>query len=74
MSNTSPVQSVDRAVSILELLAGRGELGITELATRLGVHKSTAFRLASALERRGLIEQVREIGRASCRERVFRTV
>ncbi len=62
MSNTSPVQSVDRAVSILELLAGRGELGITELATRLGVHKSTAFRLASALERRGLIEQARERG------------
>ena len=60
MSNTetaSPVQSVDRAVHILELLAGRGELGITELAARLGVHKSTAFRLASALERR-------EIGRA----------
>lgn len=68
MSNTeavpgaSPVQSVDRAVSILELLAGRGELGITELALRLGVHKSTAFRLASALERRGLIEQTRERG------------
>lgn len=68
MSNTeavagaSPVQSVDRAVSILELLAGRGELGITELATRLGVHKSTAFRLAAALERRGLIEQTRERG------------
>ena len=67
MSNTetapsSPVQSVDRAVSILEMLAGRGEMGITELATRLGVHKSTAFRLASALERRGLIEQTRERG------------
>ena len=46
MSNTetaSPVQSVDRAVSILEMLAGRGEMGITELATRLGVHKSTAL-------------------------------
>jgi len=65
MSNTetaSPVQSVDRAVSILEMLAGRGEMGITDLATRLGVHKSTAFRLASALERRGLIEQTRERG------------
>ncbi|HWG24463.1 IclR family transcriptional regulator [Actinospica sp.] len=62
VSGSSPVQSVDRAVSILELLAGRGELGITELASRLGVHKSTAFRLASALERRGLIEQTRERG------------
>lgn len=65
MSNTetaSPVQSVDRAVSILELLAGRGQMGITELATQLGVHKSTAFRLANALERRGLIEQAKERG------------
>jgi IclR family acetate operon transcriptional repressor len=62
VSGASPVQSVDRAVSILELLAGRGELGITELASRLGVHKSTAFRLAAALERRGLIEQTRERG------------
>jgi len=58
----SPVQSVDRAVTILELLAGRGELGITELASLLGVHKSTAFRLASALERRGLLEQTRGRG------------
>jgi DNA-binding IclR family transcriptional regulator len=58
----SPVQSVDRALSILELLAGRGELGITELAAELGVHKSTAFRLAAALEQRGLVEQTRGRG------------
>jgi IclR family acetate operon transcriptional repressor len=57
------VQSVDRAISIMEILALRGEAGVTELATELGVHKSTAFRLVAALEGRGLVEQVSERGR-----------
>lgn len=57
------VQSVDRAVSILEYLAGHGEVGVTELAGHLGVHKSTASRLVAALERRGLVEQERDRGR-----------
>ncbi len=54
---TSTVQSVDRAVTVLEILAHSGEAGVTELAAELGVHKSTAFRLVSALEQRGLVEQ-----------------
>ena len=53
----STVQSVDRAVSILEILARTGDVGVTELAKELGVHKSTAFRLVAALERRDLVEQ-----------------
>lgn len=53
----STVQSVDRAVSILEMLAHDGELGVTKIADELGVHKSTAFRLIAALEQRGLVEQ-----------------
>jgi IclR family transcriptional regulator, acetate operon repressor len=59
----SPVQSVDRAVTILELLARRGEAGVTEIAAELGVHKSTAFRLFAALEVRGLVEQPGERGK-----------
>src|SRR5690349_19969593 len=59
----SPVQSVDRAVTILEILARRGETGVTEIAAELGVHKSTAFRLAAALELRGLVEQPGERGK-----------
>ena len=54
----STVQSVDRAVSILEILARTGEAGVTEIARELGVHKSTAFRLVAALERRDLVEQI----------------
>ncbi len=57
------VQSVDRAVTILEILARRGEAGVTELAAELGVHKSTAFRLVAVLEARGLVEQTAERGK-----------
>jgi DNA-binding IclR family transcriptional regulator len=38
------VQSVVRTLDILEALASEGELGLTELAARVGVHKSTLFR------------------------------
>ncbi|GAA0313104.1 IclR family transcriptional regulator [Kineococcus aurantiacus] len=60
---TSPVQSVDRAVTILEVLAELGESGVTEISQRLDVHKSTAFRLVTALESRGLVEQVGDRGK-----------
>lgn len=59
----SPVQSVDRAVSVLEILAHAGEAGVTDIAGQLGVHKSTAFRLVAALEHRGLVEQNAERGK-----------
>jgi len=57
------VQSVERAVTILELLARLGEGGVTELAAEIGVHKSTAFRLVSTLEQRGLVEQTEDRGK-----------
>ena len=57
------VRSVDRAVTVLEIVAARGEIGITELAEELGVHKSTASRLVAALARRGLLEQKGDRGR-----------
>ncbi|MEU5607647.1 IclR family transcriptional regulator [Streptomyces sparsogenes] len=57
------VQSVDRAVSVLEILAQRGESGVSEVAAEIDVHKSTAFRLLGALEARGLVEQAAERGK-----------
>lgn len=51
------VQSVDRAISILQVLARLGEAGVTEISTELDVHKSTTSRLLSTLEARGLVEQ-----------------
>ena len=65
MSNSdsaAQVQSVDRAISVLEILA-QGEAGITEIAGELGVHKSTVSRLVSVLESRGLVEQLGERGK-----------
>ncbi|WP_181796576.1 IclR family transcriptional regulator [Streptomyces sp. WELS2] len=57
------VQSVDRAVSVLEILARHGEAGVTEIAEELGVHKSTAFRLLGVLENRGLVAQAKDRGK-----------
>lgn len=61
MSNTAVppanIQSVDRALSILDLLAQNEDLGVSEIAGTLGVHKSTAFRLLSVLEAHQLIVQ-----------------
>jgi DNA-binding IclR family transcriptional regulator len=58
----APVQSVDRALNVLEILARVGEAGVTEIAVELGVHKSTAFRLVAVLESRGFVEQVADRG------------
>ncbi len=60
----SAVRSVDRAASLLLALGeSRGEAGVTELARRLGLHKSTASRLLATLEKRGLVEQDEESGK-----------
>lgn len=63
LESPSTVQSVDRAITILEILARNGESGVTELAAELGVHKSTAFRLVAALEKRTLVEQLHGRGK-----------
>lgn len=58
------VQSVDRALTILELLAGqRDDVGLSDLAAHLGVHKSTASRLLGTLEAHDLVEQQSERGK-----------
>jgi DNA-binding IclR family transcriptional regulator len=62
-STVAAVQSVDRALSVLEILAAHGEAGVTEVAAELGVHKSTAFRLVTVLESRGFVEQLADRGK-----------
>jgi DNA-binding IclR family transcriptional regulator len=57
------VQSVDRALTILEVLARVGEAGVTDVAAELGVHKSTAFRLVATLEAHRLVEQAGDRGK-----------
>jgi DNA-binding IclR family transcriptional regulator len=48
---------VDRAVAILDLLARDGWRAGAEVARDLGVHRSTALRLLSTLERHALVER-----------------
>src|SRR5260370_35891002 len=59
----SPVQPVDRAVTVLEILAREGEAGVPAVAVELGVRKSPAFRLVAALENRGLVAQHADRGK-----------
>src|SRR5580658_3966777 len=61
--DSGPIQSVDRAAAILEILARDGDAGVTEVARELGVHKSTASRLLAALDRRDLVTQDTARGR-----------
>jgi IclR family acetate operon transcriptional repressor len=52
------IQSVARAVGVLQALAdSEGELGVTELGRRLGVHKATASRLVATLAEHRLVER-----------------
>lgn len=63
MRDTGSVQSVDRAVQVLELLAREGEAGVAEVARELGVHSSTASRLITALSTHELVERLADTRR-----------
>lgn len=53
----SRVQSIERAFAVLGALAD-GPVGVTDVAGRVGLPKSTAARLLASLEREGAVEQV----------------
>lgn len=55
----SPVEAVDRALLVLETLAPAGPRGLAlaELASRLGLHKTTLHRVLAALRHRGFVAQ-----------------
>ena len=57
------VQSVDRALTIMEILSERGWSSVGEVAERLDIHKSTASRLLNTLAQRGFVEQEAARGR-----------
>ncbi len=61
---THGTAAVDRGADLLlRVLESERPVGLTELASATGIPKSTASRLLSALERRGLIEQDGQRGR-----------
>ncbi len=58
------VQSVQRTLDLMEALsAAQGEVSITQLASRTGLHVSTVHRLLSTLVHRGYVRQNPETSR-----------
>ncbi len=51
------VKSVAKTITILESLARDGEAGVTELASKAGMHKSTAYRFLTTLRDLGYVRQ-----------------
>lgn len=52
------MQSADKALAILAAFdEARSDLGVSELAAELGLHKSTVSRLLATLEKRGLVRR-----------------
>jgi DNA-binding IclR family transcriptional regulator len=56
-------QSVDRAITVLEIIAREGSASVSEVATEVGVHRSTISRLLTVLDGRGLVEPAPGRGR-----------
>jgi DNA-binding IclR family transcriptional regulator len=55
--SAKPIQSVDRAATILEVLAAGRRLGVTEIAERLELARPTVHGLLQTLRAHGFVEQ-----------------
>jgi DNA-binding IclR family transcriptional regulator len=74
-SDRPVVQSLDRALSILDVLRlSDGGLGLGDVASRAGLPKSTTHRLLSTLERRGLVARDLDIGTYRLATKTFEPV
>lgn len=51
------IQTVTNALRMLEVFHGESEMGVSDLARTLGLHKNNAFRLLATLELAGYMEQ-----------------
>lgn len=58
-----PIQSITRAISILRCFTDRQELGLTEISTMVGLHKSTAAGIVNTLKDEALLVQNHENGK-----------
>jgi len=57
------LSSVERAIKVLEILAERNEIGVTELAALVKVDKSNASRLLQTLQRFDYVRRIPATGR-----------
>ena len=61
MTEDKGVQSIDRALDIIEAVAEAGRpMGLTEIANQVGLHKSTAYRIIETLFQRGYLAKTIE--------------
>ncbi len=51
------IQAVCNAIRLLEAFSDEDEIGVSDLARRLDLHKNNVFRLLATLEERGYIDQ-----------------
>ena len=68
----SSIQSIERALKILELLQGTDEIGITEIATRLTLPKGTIHGIVKTLEKCGYLEQNQSTRKYRCSSTLMR--
>ncbi len=61
-AGSASLKSVGAALDVMECFALDGELGVSDIARKLGVAKSTAHRLLQTLVSRGFVEQDRHSG------------
>jgi DNA-binding IclR family transcriptional regulator len=61
-AESAALKSVASALDVLECFATDGDLGVSDVARRLGVAKSTAHRILTTLTTRGFVEQDPETG------------
>ncbi|MCL5045780.1 MAG: IclR family transcriptional regulator [Actinobacteria bacterium] len=62
--NSTSIRAVDRALDVLFCFAGRrGGLGVTEIAEKTGLYKSTVHRLLGTLEQKGFVRQEEATGK-----------
>ena len=61
MADDKSVQSIDRAIDIIEAVAVKEEgRSLTDISDTVGLHKSTAYRIIMTLVNRGYLEKNRE--------------
>ncbi|MBN9477332.1 MAG: hypothetical protein ABS43_03390 [Bordetella sp. SCN 67-23] len=76
MNSTSPAshrKTIDKAMQIMTAFTqDRPELGVTELAERLGMHKSVVSRIAATLKAWGMVESNPVTGRLRVGSAAFR--
>lgn len=66
------VQSVDRSLSILEVLSDyRDGLGVTDISEKVGLHKSTVYRLLSTLIYKDYVTQDKETNKYKITFKLF---